>query len=193
MTTAGVHVVPAEARRFQGGPAGIVSRIAANLLDLGLGIAICAALYAGWAGLTFLRRGRSFTVPTLPWPTAIVILGLVMAVYFTLAWRGDGRTPGDRVLGLRVVTRAGGRLGIARASLRAVLAVLFPLLLLWVAVSRDRRSVQDLLVGTEVRYDWETARRSDDAVGPGVDVAAPVADEPDEGHPEPLGGLDGER
>jgi hypothetical protein len=39
--------------------------------------------------------------------------------------------------------------------------VLFPILLLWVAVSRQNRSVQDLVLRTSVVYDW-TAR------GPGL-------------------------
>jgi uncharacterized RDD family membrane protein YckC len=196
MTTAGVHVVPAAARPFQGRTAGIVSRVTANMIDVSVGAAALAGLYAGWAGLLFLRRGRDFTFPTVSWSTAILIFGLVMVLLFATSWRGNGRTPGDRVLGLRVVTTRGGRLGWVRAVVRAVLAVLFPLLLLWAAISREQRSVHDLVMGTKVIYDWQTSplpRASDDPVGARVDVAAAVTDEPDEGHPEPLGGLDGER
>ena len=72
---------------------------------------------------------------------------------------------------------------------------MFPLLLVWVAVSRHNRSVQDLVVGTSVIYDWSAVRRaasSDDAAGVAVDVAAPVANEPEHGDPEPLPRIDGE-
>jgi hypothetical protein len=37
---------------------------------------------------------------------------------------------------------------------RAVVYVVFPLGLLWSAVSSSRRSLQDVLVGSVVVYDW---------------------------------------
>jgi uncharacterized RDD family membrane protein YckC len=55
---------------------------------------------------------------------------------------------------LRVLDRSGRRLRVPRALLRAVLYVVFPAGLLWVLVSRRNASVQDLLVGTAVVYDW---------------------------------------
>ena len=86
-------------------------------------------------------------------------------------------------------------MGFVRAVVRAVLCALFPLLLVWVAVNRHNRSVQDLVVGTSVIYDWSVTRRlasSDDPVGVAVDVAPAVADEPEHGDPEPLPRLDRE-
>ena len=76
-----------------------------------------------------------------------------------VAWTTSGRTYGDRVLGLRVQRHDGRPVRPLRSLLRALLCVTFPLLLAWAAVSRDRRSVQDLLVGTAVLYDWEPAGR----------------------------------
>jgi hypothetical protein len=35
-----------------------------------------------------------------------------------------------------------------------VLCVLFPILLFWVVLSRENRSVQDVLLRTSVVYDW---------------------------------------
>ena len=80
--------------------------------------------------------------------------------------------------------------------IRAALCVHLPLLLIWVAFSRQQRSVQDLIVGTHVVYDWGGSRPvtgSGDAVGVRVDVATTVADEPDDGHAEPLPRVDGQR
>ena len=76
------------------------------------------------------------------------------------------------------------------------LRAIAPLLLDRVAFSRQQRSVQDLIVGTHVVYDWGGSRPvtgSGDAVGVRVDVAATVADEPDDRHAEPLPRVDGER
>jgi hypothetical protein len=38
-----------------------------------------------------------------------------------------------------------------------VLCVVFPIGLLWVAVSQDNRSAQDILLRTTVVYDWSGA------------------------------------
>jgi hypothetical protein len=47
----------------------------------------------------------------------------------------------------------GGRLGWGRCATRAVLCTLFPIGLVWVLVSRENRSVQDVLLRTSVVYD----------------------------------------
>jgi uncharacterized RDD family membrane protein YckC len=55
-------------------------------------------------------------------------------------------------MGLRVVGRRSRRLGPVVALLRAVACVVFPIGLLWVAVDKQRRSLQDLLFGSRVIY-----------------------------------------
>ena len=57
-------------------------------------------------------------------------------------------------MGLRVVDRQGRSPRLTRSLLRAVFCVLFPLGLLWCGVVRSRKSVQDLVLGTSVVYDW---------------------------------------
>jgi uncharacterized RDD family membrane protein YckC len=76
-------------------------------------------------------------------------------LYLSLSWATSGQTYGDRILGLRVVTRAGGPVHATRALLRAVAYVLVPVGIAWVFVSRHNRSVQDILFRTSVVYDWE--------------------------------------
>ena len=61
---------------------------------------------------------------------------------------------GKQVAGLRVVGRGGRRLSLWRSFARALLYVLFPVGLLWVLASRRNASVQDLVVGSAVVYDW---------------------------------------
>jgi uncharacterized RDD family membrane protein YckC len=95
-----------------------------------------------------------------------VTLG-VLILYLTVAWWFGGRTYGDLVMGLRVVTRNGGPVHLVVALLRAVACVLFPLGLLWVAFSRDLRSVQDVVLRTSVVYDWQHRGHGEDADGPG--------------------------
>ena len=156
MSTTGsaLRAVPAEARDYQGEPAGIVSRVLANAIDFGVMLAIVAALYFGWAATLFLRQGARFRFPTITYAWAFLVGSIVLAIYFAVSWRATGRTYGDQLLGLRVVNRDGALLGPGAAIARAILCVLFPLLLFWAVFSRKRRSVQDVLLRTSVVYDW---------------------------------------
>jgi uncharacterized RDD family membrane protein YckC len=189
--------VPEEARSFHGQPAGLVTRTLANVVDLIVVAVLLAAVYLGVAGVLFLRRGPSFSFPIVSYPVAFAVGFVAWIVYMAVGWGTNGRSYGDQLLGLRVCTVDDGELRATRAVIRAVLCAIAPLLLVWVALSKQQRSVQDLLVGTHVVYDWGGSRRarpsSGDATGVGVDVAATVADEPDHGHAEPLPHVDGER
>ena len=144
----------AEARALQGHRAGFASRVVADAVDLGvvwlLGL---SALLAGGV-IKYLLTGPPFSLPVLPnWLD--VTAGAVIAVtYLGLSWGGTGRSVGKQVAGLRVVDRAGGRLPLWRAFARATLYVLFPAGLLWVLPSRRNASIQDLVVGSAVVYDW---------------------------------------
>ena len=58
-----------------------------------------------------------------------------------------------QVFGLRLVNRSARPLRPAPAVLRAVLCLVFPAGLLWVAVSRRNASLQDLVLHSTVIYD----------------------------------------
>ncbi len=194
-----IEVVPAEARGIQGHRAGLISRTVANIVDLLLVFVVVAATYIGWAGIKLLWQGQRFTRPEPGFARAFAFFTLVHIVYFTVWWATSGRTYGDQLMGLRVVSRTGRTLGLGRTAIRAVLCVAFPFGLLWVGISREHRSVQDLLLRTSVIHDWLTYHTeppadddSDDPLSSRVDVQPPVADEPHDGHAEPLSRLDGE-
>jgi uncharacterized RDD family membrane protein YckC len=80
-----------------------------------------------------------------------------MFVYLTLSWVTTGRTYGDHLLGLRVVNARNQRLRLAGAALRAAFCMFFPIGLLYAAVSRTNRSLQDIVLRTSVIYDWGPA------------------------------------
>jgi uncharacterized RDD family membrane protein YckC len=152
-----ILTVPAEARGFQGQPAGIVSRAFANAIDFAILLVMLGALYFGWSAVLFLRRGSDFRFPTVSYVGAYAAGAIVLTLYFALTWWSTGRTYGDQVMGLRVIDRKGERLRLWHALLRAVLCVHFPLLLFWAVV--NDRSVQDIVVRTSVIYDWENRAR----------------------------------
>ena len=137
----------------RGTRAGLVTRALANVVDLLVVALLVAGGYAAVAATRFLLSPTTFTFPT-PSPSTLLLLGLCLqAAYFAVTWVEVGCTYGDRLLGLRVADDRGTRLGWGRSAVRAVLCTLVPVGLLWVLVSRDNRSVQDLLLRTSVLYD----------------------------------------
>jgi uncharacterized RDD family membrane protein YckC len=150
----GVSPVPREARPYQGNRAGVVTRVVANVVDAAVVVALVVAGYAAVNGLVFMVDPRGFRFVEVG-ALLSVSSGLVTYVlYATAAWSTVGRTYGCHVMGLRVVGRRGRRLHLLTAFVRAVLCVVFPIGLLWCAVSRTQRSVQDLVLRTAVIYDW---------------------------------------
>jgi uncharacterized RDD family membrane protein YckC len=147
-------LVPAPARPYQGHRAGIITRCAAGAVALAVAVLAILVAYAAWAAALFLVRPRAFRLPEPAPGSLLTALLLVLTAYLAVGWVTTGQTYGARLLGLRVVDRHGHRLGPAHALTRALLCVLFPLLLFWVLVSRENRSVQDLLLRTSVVYDW---------------------------------------
>jgi uncharacterized RDD family membrane protein YckC len=120
-------------------------------------LVVAGLLLLGYAGLNVLRflvdpRGFQFTEasPLLSLTTATVLA----VVYLAAAWAVTGRTYGCHVMGLRVVGRRGHRVRAIVALARAVLYVAFPIGLVWCAGSRTHRSLQDVVLGTSVVYDW---------------------------------------
>lgn len=152
--------LPSQARAFQGSRAGIVSRMVAAVIDFGLAVALVVGIVvvaSVWS--YFFTRGDSLH---LEWPSRLglsVLTWVVLFVYLAWGWARTGKTIGKRVAGLTVVTTSGGRLPAWLAIVRAFLYVIFPLGLLWCAVSASQRSVQDLLLSTAVVYDWRGSRR----------------------------------
>ena len=144
----------AQAMALQGHRAGFISRLAADAVDLGVvwAIGLSGLLFAGV--VRYLVAGRPFELPVLPSWQPPAGGALIAIAYLTFGWASTGRTVGKQVAGLRVVGRSGGLLSTGGALLRAVLYVVFPAGLLWILVSHRNASVQDLLVGTAVIYDW---------------------------------------
>ncbi|MBI3690971.1 MAG: RDD family protein, partial [Mycolicibacterium aromaticivorans] len=116
-------------------------------------IVTMGALYLGLA-LTMLIVNPAafrFPAPNLIFSTTVTLA--VSVLYLTGGWTLSGRTLGMVVLGVRVVDRRGKPMRIAVAAVRAVACVLFPVGLVWVAVDRQRRSAQDVVLGSRVMYD----------------------------------------
>lgn len=155
MIEGGVSPLPRDARPYQGKRAGLVTRMIAAALDAVVVMLFLLAGYSAVAVFLFLLDPRGFTFPDVGLLFSMASAFTVLVVYQSLAWRLTGRTYGGRVMGLRVVSFRGRRLRWASSFARALLTVGFPIGILWVAVSRENRSIQDVLLRTSVIYDWQ--------------------------------------
>jgi uncharacterized RDD family membrane protein YckC len=155
MSEGGVSPLPREARPYQGQRAGLVTRLVAAVIDAVVVALVLLAGYAAWAGLLFLLDPRGFSFPDTSLFRSLAAGFVVVVVYLTGAWWTSGRSYGCLVMGLRVVSWRGERLRFAGALVRAFLCALVPIGLLWVAVSRENRSAQDVFLRTSVVYDWQ--------------------------------------
>ncbi|MFM1917578.1 MAG: hypothetical protein RJB01_1093 [Actinomycetota bacterium] len=150
--------LPKEARPLQGMRAGFVTRALAVFIDIGV---VAAVVGGTWATLWLLAK---ILIPLrefdLPRPISLILVGyVVMWIYWTGAWASTGKSLGGFVMGIRVVNHAGDRMGAASAALRSAFCVVFQPGLLWVVVSRKNKSVQDVLLRTNVIHDWQTVAR----------------------------------
>jgi uncharacterized RDD family membrane protein YckC len=140
------------------GHAGVVTRLLAACVDLGTVLLAAVALDLAAAGVRFVWSPVRFQWPQPAVPVMGIAILAIGVVYLTLAWSVTGRTYGERLLGLRVLSLRFELLGWVRSFLRAVTCVVFPIGLLWSAVSGQRHSLQDIVFRTVVVYDTKGAR-----------------------------------
>src|SRR3954451_12272294 len=134
------------------GAAGIASRTAANMIDFAVTASLLAGAYIGYATFRFLLRPRAFSFPA-PSLLLVIIAGSVLSgLYLAVCGATTGRTYGDLVLGLRVITRGRDHLRPVTAILRAAACVLIPVGLAWSGIDRRRGCCQDILLRPPVFY-----------------------------------------
>ena len=149
-----------------GRTAGFVSRLAALITDIVIISILIRA--AGWLlDDVQLATGLQIYIPELTdvaqtaSPIHLTVLGglLITITYLLFFWTMGGQTPGKALLGLRVVTREGGRLSFWRSLVRFVgywlSSLLFGAGFLWASIDNHREGLHDKLAGTSVVYAWD--------------------------------------
>jgi uncharacterized RDD family membrane protein YckC len=136
--------------------AGIATRALALAVDVAIAQAI---VFTGGAILALVASlvGGDLKLETLGRVLAGLAWAAVVATYFIVFWTTAGKTPGMRLMGIRVLDPDGGHPGVVRAGVRLIglcLAII-PLFagFLPVLVDDRRRALQDFLAGTVVVYD----------------------------------------
>ncbi len=149
--------------------AGFVTRLLAFLIDIVI-VSLASLIFAGCVSLVLNFFGASYQNLTAAnvnrnfgfWIKLAIfgLTGLAVLIfvpgYFIAFWAIIGRTPGKRIMGLRIVRTDGKRLGWVRAVIRYVgyWISFFCLLLgyLWVLVDGRRQAWHDKLADTFVVY-----------------------------------------
>jgi uncharacterized RDD family membrane protein YckC len=149
-----INPIPLKARSFQGLRAGVVTRTIAGAIDYSVIVGLTFGSYATVAVFKFLLDPRDYQLPQWRFGVFLVLGFSYFVLYLTLAFATNGRTLGGRLLGLRVVGRKGTKVPWGTALLRALFCVAVPVGLFWCAVSRENRSIQDVVLRTSVIHDW---------------------------------------
>lgn len=133
--------------------AGFWVRVAATFLDgliLGIPITLFVSALFGWEWYTGqAATGHADFVNFLLWVS--------VTVAFWVNW--GGKTPGKKIMGIRIVTYQGRQeFGYGKAFLRYLLgytvsALLLGLGFVLVAFQKEKRGVHDFIAGTCVIYD----------------------------------------
>ena len=152
-----INPIPPKARAFQGLRAGVVSRCLAGAADYLLVATATIGTYVGIVVLLFLVNPRDFHAPTWKFGQFLLVGFVYMFLYLTAAFATSGRTLGGRLMGLRVVGRKGSRMRWVPAAIRAGFCTVFPVGLFWCAISRENRSIQDIVLRTSVIHEWPVA------------------------------------
>jgi uncharacterized RDD family membrane protein YckC len=148
--------------------AGVASRAVALALDV-----LIADLVVLLGGALLALVGSlvgDIRLDTLGKLLAAAAWAATVVTYFVVFWTSAGQTPGMRMLGLRVTTTSGARLGVGQALIRVVglgLAIV-PLFagFLPVLVDNRRRALQDFIARTLVVYDAPSPVGTAGARGP---------------------------
>ena len=160
-TDARARIVPMDAirsdyaRERQGVRAGFATRALAAGLDIVaiMAIGFLISLVVGF--FQFMFAAEAFALPELTRGAALSFTGGLAVLYYTLSWTTTGRSVGDAIMGLRVVTESGNRVRLVRSFLRAIVvtAIGTPCLF-WAIVSKKNAALFDLPLKTTVVYDW---------------------------------------
>lgn len=159
-----LQTLPVAARSMQGERAGFFTRAIAAIIDVVITGAIVLGIWvAGWLFLLVFSPSAG---ANLPQPGYFLLGGyVVLWAYWTWAWATSGRSPGQSLMGVRVLDRHDQRSSWGLAAVRSAFCVLFPIGILWTIVSRRNRSVQDIVLRTSVVHDW-SSRISNSEVKP---------------------------
>ena len=135
--------------------AGPVTRLAAWIVDLFVSELLLATIMVTVIAIVDFVTGKTVHIQVsdaAAIPAEIVWLYL----YFFVCWASVGKTPGMRLLGIKVVRRDGSRLHAGKAAVRTLVfpfSFILGLGLVGIVIGREHRALHDVGANTTVVYD----------------------------------------
>jgi uncharacterized RDD family membrane protein YckC len=162
---------------------GLVTRTLAFAVDAAI-ISVVAWSTGAIVGLCLSLIGLTAELKTVIAAIGAALVTVLSVGYFAFFWSARGQTPGDRMLGIRVVDATTGEAISGRRALVRVGAVVLAAIplcagFLMILVDRRRRGLQDYIARTVV-IDARADERSDEDRGRrrAREPRAEVGDEP---------------
>jgi uncharacterized RDD family membrane protein YckC len=161
-----VEVATGESITFDYELAGLGSRFAAVFIDLAIQVAafVAVLLIAQWWSAAHIGGSREHSIELA---ILICIAFLLSVGYFIVfEWLWEGRTPGKRVLGIRVVRDGGFPLDFTSSAIRNLVRVLevalgfYAISAICTLLSPQNRRLGDMAAGTIVVRDQRFERES---------------------------------
>lgn len=152
-----VRVEPDRDVSLQGHYAGIVTRVAAFVIDVLVAVTLFAIAGQVIEYVASALIGDEVALSNAP-TVSIIAMAVWLLFYFAYPIAAGGRTLGMALVGLEVVTKDGSDVSGKRAVVRTIflpLSLIFLLIgILMILLNRDRRALHDLIAGTCVVYSW---------------------------------------
>lgn len=149
---------PIAERSLQGHYAGIASRFAAYVADLGTTTAVFTAVLAAASFAVSVVTSHSVSWDKSNTAVAFAFVGWQFA-YYAYSWAASGKTLGMALIGVRVVRQGGAPAGVRHAVVRTLAFplsfLLFGLGFAGILVGSERRALHDVIAGTVVVYAWD--------------------------------------
>lgn len=139
--------------------AGVLVRFFAVFLDGIIMAAVTFAVVFGWAlfagGASQTESGAAQALAGVLGVLVYVFIILLQFLYYGYFWSRNGESPGKRVLGIRVVSTAGGPISFIRAGLRGTVGywlsgLLFGLGFIWAIFDANSETWHDKIFATRV-------------------------------------------
>jgi uncharacterized RDD family membrane protein YckC len=135
--------------------AGPVTRLAAWIVDLFVSQVLLAVIIVTVIAIVDFVDGEVLHIQVST-AGAVPAEAVWLFLYYFVCWASVGKTPGMRLLGIKVVRRDGSRLHAGKAAVRTLVfpfSFILGLGLVGIVVGREHRALHDVAASTTVVYD----------------------------------------
>jgi uncharacterized RDD family membrane protein YckC len=132
-----------------------VTRLVAWIVDLFVSHLLLAIITVTVIAIVDFVTGKTLHIQVST-AVAVPVEIVWLFLYYFVCWASVGKTPGMRLLGIKVVRRNGSRLHAGKAAVRTLVfpfSFILGLGLVGIVIGREHRALHDVAANTTVVYD----------------------------------------